>query len=64
MQYTKPALTFEEQADLLLSRGLLGDKDELVSILSRVNYYRLSGYLFPFRDKNDRYKPGTTFTIR
>ncbi len=44
MQYSKPPLTFPEQADLLLSRGLTGDKDVIISRLRAVSYYRLSGY--------------------
>jgi abortive infection bacteriophage resistance protein len=64
MKYTKPSLTFAEQADLLLNRGLEGiDRDSLIAFLSRVNYYRLSAYFFPFKDyKNDeRFEPNTTF---
>jgi len=60
MEYSKPALTFEEQADRLLSRGLIADRDTLISRLKVVNYYRLSGYLYPFRRKDDSYADGTT----
>lgn len=41
MEYTKPSLTYEEQADLLISRGLLADRDILIATLQNVNYYRL-----------------------
>jgi abortive infection bacteriophage resistance protein len=44
MRYTKPPLTFAQQADLLLSRGMIGDRALLIDRLSVVNYYRLSGY--------------------
>ena len=60
MKYEKPALSFEEQADRLLHRGLIADREELISRLSSVNYYRLSGYLFPFRRAEDQFAPGTT----
>jgi abortive infection bacteriophage resistance protein len=60
MQYSKPSLTFEQQADLLLSRGLIADRLMLIDRLQCVNYYRLSGYLYPFRLENDTYKNGTT----
>ena len=31
MEYTKPFLTFEQQADLLMEkRGLLADRDDLI----------------------------------
>ncbi|HTX99162.1 MAG TPA: hypothetical protein VMG09_04005 [Bacteroidota bacterium] len=42
MKSEKPALTFEQQADLLLSRGLIADKTTLIKRLEAVNYYRLS----------------------
>ena len=54
MIYAKPALTFEAQADLLAA-----NRDELIARLKAVNYYRLSGYLYPFRDlPNDTFRPG------
>ena len=62
MRYGKPPLSFPEQADLLLGRGLLGDRDEIISRLEQVSYYRLSGYLFPFREPGgDKFKEGTAF---
>lgn len=62
MQYTKPALSFEQQADLIISRGLIADKSTLISILTDVNYYRLSGYLYPYRIlPGDNFRHGTTF---
>jgi abortive infection bacteriophage resistance protein len=62
MQYTKPSLSFEQQADLLLSRGLEADRDTLVKRLKDVNYYRLSAYWYTFRipdDPTDTLHPGT-----
>ena len=61
MKYIKPPLTFEQQADLLIKRGLVADKNLLIERLSVVNYYRFSGYLYPFRNDDDTFKPGTTF---
>ncbi|MBE3143873.1 MAG: Abi family protein [Planctomycetes bacterium] len=68
MNYTKPALSFEQQAQRLLDRGLLGvDKKTLVGHLTVVNYYRLSAYWYPFKiDPNtgsERFAPGTTFEM-
>lgn len=60
MEYTKPPLTFEEQADLLLHRGLIADRGILLARLRSVSYYRLSGYTFPFRDGADTFRSGTT----
>jgi len=44
MRYRKNAKTFTEQAELLISRGLIADKEKLASYLKEVNYYRLSAY--------------------
>ena len=62
MQYTKPPLNFSQQAKLLMSRGLVADQSELEAFLRKVNYYRFTGYLYPFRLLGtDDYLPGTTF---
>jgi abortive infection bacteriophage resistance protein len=66
MLYSKPSLSFENQADLLIRRGLIANRAELIARLRAVNYYRLSGYLFPYRQRDSRGKtiddfvPGTT----
>lgn len=61
MIYQKKALTIDEQADQLLSRGLVCDRIDLVSILKQVSYYRLSGYWFPFRNyPNEEFRQNTT----
>lgn len=60
MKYDKGHLSFEAQADLLIQRGLIADKALLISILENVNYYRLSGYLYPYRQPDDTFRPGTT----
>lgn len=57
VKFKKPALTFEQQADLLISRGLEGDRDLIINRLSMVSYYRLSGYWYTFR-KEDPSNPG------
>lgn len=64
MEYLKQALDYEQQADRLLERGLIADRDELVMRLSAVSYYRLSGYLYPFRlPDSDHFREGTTLNI-
>ena len=62
MKFDKPPLTIEQQADLLLSRGLIADKEGLMNRLKVVNYYRLTTYLYPFRNPkdNNRYNEGTS----
>jgi len=63
MQYKKIPLTFDQQADLLIDRGLIAERDRLVFHLKSVNYYRIAGYLYPFRAADDKFKPGTTFDM-
>ena len=53
----------QKQADLIISRGLVGDRELIETRLSSVNYYRLSGYLYPFRNPDDTFKAGTTFEM-
>ena len=56
--YNKPALTIQDQAKLLYSRNLSGIKDDdLQKELERTSYYRISGYSFPYQDKqnNDQF---------
>lgn len=52
MNYTKPPLTFEHQADHLIARGMSGDRDLMITRLKAVNYYRLSGYWYSLRKRN------------
>ena len=66
MRYTKAVRTFSGQADLLLARGLVADREELIEHLKAVNYYRLSAYWYTYRikgDPEDRLQPGTTLAI-
>src|SRR5680860_130331 len=61
MKYEKPSLTLGQQADLLLSRGMAGDRNLMVERLGSVNYYRLSGYWHPFVDSKEQFEEGTSF---
>ena len=64
MNYPKKALSFEAQAERLIERGLIADKDDLVQRLSSVSYYRLSGYLYSFRRPgSEDYIEGTTLRV-
>ena len=61
MRYDKAPKTFDEQADLLLSRGLIADRAQLIRRLRVTSYFRLTGYLHPFREPGaDRYRSGTS----
>lgn len=64
MEYLKDPLTFEDQAQKLIDRGLEADQTALIQRLSAVSYYRLSGYLHSFRElDSDRYVEGTTLDV-
>lgn len=61
--------TYEEQVEPLSARGMrIGDRHSAVEQLRRVNYYRLSGYWYPFRGlkidgsgRSDRFLEGASF---
>lgn len=59
----KPATTFMEQVNKLESRGLIiSDRQKALEVLSRLNYYTLTGYLHNFRKPNsDDYVDGLSF---
>ncbi len=69
MRYDKPPLSFEQQADVLISRGMQGDRALIIERLTTVGYYRLSAYWHPFRKPHpsdarqvlNEFKPGCTF---
>jgi len=64
VKYTKPPLSFSDQAELLITRGLQAEKDVLVQRLKEVNYYRLSAYWYPFREQNsENLTPGSSFDV-
>lgn len=49
IQYGKPALTTEQQVDLLIRRGMhIADRNLAQQHLSHINYYRLRAYWLPF----------------
>ena len=61
MKFTKPPTTFQEQVDLLKSRGLIiNDSKKALQNISRINYYRLSSYYAPFQIDRNLFKPETS----
>ncbi len=61
MEVKKP-MTFEEQLELIRSRGcLIGDEKFALTILKQVNYYRLSSYFLPYKTFGDKYVEDTKF---
>jgi abortive infection bacteriophage resistance protein len=76
VKFEKPSLTVEQQADLLIQRGMQGDRGLMIERLSVVGYYRLSGYWYPFRkaavdsfeptgpaEPDEIFLPGTSFDV-
>ncbi|MBC1983331.1 Abi family protein [Listeria booriae] len=62
--YTKPVLTYHDQAKLLEERGMLFENiEEATSFLKNVSYYRFSGYFFNFYEKGkmDVFSKGVSF---
>jgi abortive infection bacteriophage resistance protein len=61
---SKPAFSYEQQLDLLKSRGLeVTDEPFAYHCLKHHNYYRLSAYRYPFTERGnpDRFLNGVTF---
>lgn len=56
--YCKPALTIEQQIDLLVSRGLtIPDRDKALHYLNYIGYHRLSGYFLTFQQNAPGVEP-------
>ncbi len=66
MKYEKKPLSFEQQADQLIQRGMQGEREIIIKRLRDVNYYRLSAYWYPFRNEGceqDSLLPDTQFDV-
>ncbi|HIE4272004.1 TPA: Abi family protein [Pseudomonas aeruginosa] len=51
--YTKPWLSYEDQLNQLVNRGMvITDHPRALEYLRRIGYYRLSGYWFAFRERS------------
>lgn len=64
MDYDKPPLTFVQQIEHLISRGLaIPDKVEAAHYLAHLNYYRLRAYWLPLESdsKQHIFKEGASF---
>lgn len=63
LNYIKPPLSYSEQLEQLIERGLVV-KNELkaLHLLENISYYRLSGYWFPLLadKKNHKFKPNAS----
>lgn len=60
--YNKSPLSFEDQVELLKSRGLLiADESKAISYLQEISYYRLSAYFLPYQLAKDKFDTGVFF---
>ena len=62
--YLKPHISYQEQVNKLLERGMIiEDKARAIQTLEHINYYRLGVYWHSFEvdHKTHRFKPGTRF---
>ncbi len=65
--FCKPALSLDQQVDLLIERGLVvPDREKAIHYLRFIGYFRLSGYFHAFYAKGSTcpeysFIPGTTF---
>ncbi|OYO14037.1 Abi family protein [Enemella evansiae] len=54
VEYSKPWLPVEGQVDRLVEHGLdVGDREHAARVLEAIGYYRLTGYLYPFRESEE-----------
>jgi abortive infection bacteriophage resistance protein len=62
MRYSKAALLYTDQLNLLIGRQLeCGDHAQALEWLQRIGYYRLTAYFIPFRDTaTDNFRAGVT----
>ena len=59
-EYTKPALSIEEQIERLKKRGLrIADESRASHYLSNISFYRLRAYTYPHQDNNNPDHPFT-----
>ena len=62
MAELKKPTTYDEQLDILRSRGItIQDTAQCKNILESVNYYRLTAYFLPFKRPDGLYVEGTSF---
>lgn len=62
MDYEKTPKTYEEQMEILRSRGCsIGEEAFCIEKLASINYYRFSAYFLPFKQADGQYLPGTSF---
>jgi abortive infection bacteriophage resistance protein len=62
MKYDKPPLTFDQQIDRLIERGLqIPNRNLALKTLQAISYYRFSAYFLPFQKETNKFNDGTKF---
>jgi abortive infection bacteriophage resistance protein len=61
VRFLKPPLSIEEQADLVINRGMTAERGRLIRRLQSVGYYRLCGYWYHLKQRDDSFVPGSDF---
>lgn len=62
LTYNKPPLSFEQQLELLKSRGLqIPDETKALNYLKEISYFRLSAYFLPYQQVKNKFNHGITF---
>jgi len=64
LKYNKLPLTYDQQVEQLINRGMIiPNREKAAHYLSHLNYYRLSGYWLPFEASHETHQflPGITF---
>lgn len=50
MRYEKPFLSFDDQVDRIIARGMrVEDRNGAIEAIQRIGYYRLSAYWYHWR---------------
>lgn len=63
MKFNKSPLTFQQQIDLLKTRGLrIENERNALKKLQNINFYRISAYFPPFQTEKDVFDEGTCFS--
>jgi abortive infection bacteriophage resistance protein len=62
INFSKPPLTFDQQINLMKSRGLLiSDVAKAKDSLKQISYFRLSAYFLPYQSQKDAFNDDVTF---
>lgn len=61
MMHLESPLTYQQQADLLQSSGLvIADRNYAIGLLKKIGFYRLDTFGLPFQSQEGRYDGKTT----